>query len=564
MKTAYVILAFPVFIFLALSVTLDFGSMYSIYPEQDYTLYLTARSLGLDGDIAHTREDSDRFFKELNHRPVPILLVQKKILDASGEYRSYLAYYAPDVLAVVLMPFVCVFGFRGILIFHTLLMAALYWAGYSFYRSGSMDHTSTAFRTLATFILIPLPILFLIPTHHLFLFVLCASALSFAFRGYPVLSAILLAAAASTQPWALVLAVPLVSGWQFYRDSDSEKSSGAIHHIWRFILTLIVALFLVWAFERLLYPPDLTSEARWMKTYVDIPLATVWDSLPVRKVSLISRPEMQRVMDFFFGRNTGFFLYGFAACSLILSSLWWVGDKQVRLGILFVILFLVVVSVADPTVWNFATFVNDFWVMLCAYACFHIAHAFHRRQLAIIAFLSLIFVGPLLSNPLGAVTGYASYVHEYPFALFPAEASLAGQVGNMRTPDYQFTETTTRIYFLNDHFYKEDDFFWVQGESTLEFLMESKPDTRAQLLIRNGSVDNRVEVRMGGKSESLTLPPAASAQIEIGSGQSIRQIGNRQYIHGTIQSRSGYVPKLLSRDNPDNRFLGCQVYLETH
>src|SRR5438552_3531228 len=116
MKAAYLVLAISSFVFLALAITLDLGSLVTTYPQYDLSSYLAARSLARDGDLAYSSADSDRYFREHGQRPSHFQAVKKKVISRAGEYREYPVFYAPGIYTFLLIPFVAAFGFHGVLL----------------------------------------------------------------------------------------------------------------------------------------------------------------------------------------------------------------------------------------------------------------------------------------------------------------------------------------------------------------------------------------------------------------------------------------------------------------
>src|SRR6187399_8380 len=102
MKTAALILAIPVFIFVGLTLTLDIGALLPLIPDYDYTPYLAARSLARDMDLACTQADSDRYFRETGSRPSHFRVADRRVLFSSGDYRQYPVFFEKDLFVFLL------------------------------------------------------------------------------------------------------------------------------------------------------------------------------------------------------------------------------------------------------------------------------------------------------------------------------------------------------------------------------------------------------------------------------------------------------------------------------
>ena len=282
MKAVYLILGAPVFAFLTLAFTLDLGSLIAAYPDSNITAYLCSRSLSKDLDLAYTSNDSDRYFKEVLRRPSRFEVVQKTFRASSNESSRYTVLYYPDVYVFFLAPFTGLFGFQGILVLHALLIGVLYGIGYFYYRIKTEPSFLPALNSLIYFTLVPVPILFLIPSHALFLLVVISAAIFAGIRGKLILSALLLALAFSTQPWALLFALFLAGYWQHI----GQKKDLA-----RFAMVLFLAVLCVWGIEQMMYPRGSISEVRWVPDVLTRPIADVWNTLPEVHVTIFCKTK---------------------------------------------------------------------------------------------------------------------------------------------------------------------------------------------------------------------------------------------------------------------------------
>ncbi len=556
MKSTHLILIIPFLVYASAALVLEPGALLPLFPDADLTPYLAAVSLGKDGDLAYTREDSDRYLRQYDSRPFPFRVLQKKMIDSSGKYRTYFAYHYPELFLFLLVPFLALLGFRGWLVLHALLILGIYVMGWIYYRGKDRDAVSPAINSVVYFSLIPLPALFLIPSHHLFLISLCAAALFFGLRGWPILSALCLAIAASSQPWAALFCLFLIGYWQATQKDRAENP------IPRFVIAIILAFFAVWGLERLMYPVANISEPRWVIAGNHPPLSDIWKSLPDATRYSWAVPDSQHLIDFLFGRNSGFFVYAFVAGALLLSSLWLIRDSLVRVGLLFVVLYFAAISMIHPSLWNAESFANDFWILLCPLPFFLVPLIRPKNLFLSIVIPAAFLVCPLLSNPLGAIINRPFYAYSFPYKFLPVEVTLTGRSGITKDPAYQQAFSGGRIYFLNDSFYKEHTFFWLRGESTLEFLLQLNDPKAIKLELRNGVLESKITLKFNDTEEQIRLTTTEIRIIDISHHLKSRiQYEGRFYIHGKIRSNSGYVPGLLSRDNPDYRFLSCQVHI---
>ena len=556
MKSIHLILIIPFLFFICAAIILNPGELQSAYPDADWTGYLAAVSLAKDGDLAYTREDSDRYFREYDSRPFPFRILQKRIMNSTGQFSNYYAFHYPEIFVFLLVPFVGFLGFSGWLFLHALLVMGIYFTGWIYYRGKDEEAYSPAINSVVYFTLIPVPVLFLLPSHHLFLLAMCTAFLFCGLRGWPVLTAIFLALAVSSQPWSAIFCLFLIAYWQI-----TKKTAGA-NPLPRFMIAATIALFAVWGLERLMYPVANVSDPRWVTTGSHPPLAGIWSTLPDARMYNWSSPETQRMIDFLFGRNSGFLVYAFTAGALLLSSIWVLRDPLVRIAWLFVILYLALVPFIHPSSWNAQSLAHDLWILLAPLPFFLVPLIRPKSLFICIAVFAAFFSGPLLINPLGAITNRSDYSFSFPYKFLPVEVSLAGRAGITKHSEHQQNFSGGRIYFLNDNFYSENHYFWLRGESKLEFLLELGKTQNMFLEFRNGVLENKITLKFQDSEETIRLSTAEIRKIDLSLHLRNRILyEGRTYVHGEIHTNAGYVPGLLSRDNPDYRFLSCQIHL---
>ena len=550
-KTISLLAFIPILFFLIIAATVDFSPLLRFYSDYDLTSYLAAKSIANDFDLAYTRTDSDRFFREELFRPSRFFVKEKRIISSSGGMREYFVFYDPDLYVFALIPFVKLFSFHGIFVLHALLIGLIYILG--------SLHFKDSRNAVLYYTIVGVPFLFLIPSHHLFLFAAVSASIFCAFKGRHAMTAIFLAIATSSQFWSILLAPFFL---YFWKNSKEDRVSEL-----RFIFSLAISLLAVWGIEYAMYPTKAVSETRWILDLTDRPLKEVWNQLPVVDSHMIAYPELQRLLDLIFGRTVGVFVYGFAGCAMILAAIWLWRETFVRSALLFVFLLLCAAVFTDPFHWNLRVFASDFLILLTAIAFFLFPLFSRRATLLAVLIPSLCFVSPVLANPFGAVGDRYYYLQTFPYRFFPVELSLVGKIGRTARPDLRFDFNGGAVYFLNDSFYHDQGFFWVRGESRLEFLLEQDATSRLTALrVESGSVDDHVIVTIGDRKEEFRLAPneAADLNLKLFDRQE-REFEGKYFLHGKIESKNGYAPKLLSRENPDYRYLGCQIHLiENH
>jgi hypothetical protein len=555
LKPSHLVLLIPFLIYLAVAAILDPGTLVSFFPDRDLTTYLAAVSIGKDGDLAYTREDSDRYLKLYDQRPSPFRVVSKKVLDSSGKYEQKYTFYSPEIFTFIIAPFLLLFGFRGWLVFHALLILIIYLIGWVYYSGKDEDAVSPAINSVVFFTLIPVPILFLLPSHHLFLLAVSCAAIFFGIRGFPVICAILCAVLFSSQPFAAIFCLFFVAHWQLTRASANIR---------RFVIAAVLAFFVVWGLEMLMYPASNVSNPRWVTSGTHQPLAQIWNTLPDARTYFWTSPDVQRLADFAFGRNSGFLIYGFAAGALLLSTVLLLKDSLIRSIWMFAILYVAFLCFWHTSSWNTQSFVNDIWILLCPFAYFAAPLLRPKTLFITIAVPAAFLIGPLLINPLGAIIHRSYYSYTFPYRYLPVEVSLVGRAGITKDPLFRQSFQSCTVYFLNDRFYKEEPFFWLQGESSLEFLLQYNDAKQLFLELNNGVLENSIGLKIGDSEIPIQLNTAENRTIDLTPYLSnAKYFEGFYYLHCLMKTGSGYVPGVLSRDNPDYRFLSARVRLWT-
>jgi hypothetical protein len=106
---------------------------------------------------------------------------------------------------------------------------------------------------------------------------------------------------------------------------------------------------------------------------------------------------------------------------------------------------------------------------------------------------------------------------------------------------------------------------WVPGEGETRFIIQSRsPLTQIELVLRNGLMPNRIQIRTGGSS--LTELPFERRQrerlsIPLDQGLHFEGPDGQEWIYQlVVRSIKGFVPS-QERDSEDRRRLGCYVVL---
>jgi hypothetical protein len=117
-----------------------------------------------------------------------------------------------------------------------------------------------------------------------------------------------------------------------------------------------------------------------------------------------------------------------------------------------------------------------------------------------------------------------------------------------------------QIYFFDDNAFVEGDgTFWVKGQSRAEFLIKTdRPVRRLLLTLNAGPAPVRIDARLGGRSQDITLQPGESQQIAFTMGDGYPYQGTWPVWTASISSSTGFVP-IFYGESKDTRYLGVHV-----
>src|ERR1044072_10016462 len=124
-----------------LAFTVDFPRTAQGFKSDEATYYMMTYSLTEDGDLAYTKEDLVRVWREFPSGPSGVFLQQGRTFRGTPDPDPRRLYYGKSfIYPLFAAPFVKVFGTNGFLVLHALLLSLVILCGYLFLhaRSGSV------------------------------------------------------------------------------------------------------------------------------------------------------------------------------------------------------------------------------------------------------------------------------------------------------------------------------------------------------------------------------------------------------------------------------------------
>ena len=200
--------------------------------------------------------------------------------------------------------------------------------------------------------------------------------------------------------------------------------------------------------------------------------------------------------------------------------------------------------------------------------------------------LSALFVSPLISGPFFATRNPAEHSKTGLFRWLPTELTMVNDLPINVVPSRirQPLGGTPPIlaYFLDDNVYnRENDAFWVRGESSADILLRARIKTEADAagvelsrtlriekltaILESGPRPNRIVISTGGDRKIIDMAPSSQQTVELAMPHGMpykydpRFPTNYVYMV-SISSSTGFVP-MFENGAPDSRFLGVMVRL---
>ena len=151
--------------------------------------------------------------------------------------------------------------------------------------------------------------------------------------------------------------------------------------------------------------------------------------------------------------------------------------------------------------------------------------------------LSGLFVAPLISGPLYAARNPSEHGKTGLFRWLPTELTMVNDLPINNGPDTRFRQPLggtppMLAYFIdNNVFNRENDAFWVRGESSADILLRARIKTEADAagvevarslridkltaILETGPKPNRVVISTGGDRRVVDMAPSSQQTIAL-------------------------------------------------
>jgi hypothetical protein len=588
----------------ALALTVDFPRAAFGFKSDEATYYMMAYSLTEDGDLAYTKADLNRVWREFPGGPTGVFLKKGRTIHGAPDPDPNRLYYGKSfIYPLFAAPLVRVFGTNGFLVLHALLLALVILCGYLFLHARSAPLVSAVLASgFVMASVVPVYFVWLMPEVFNFSLVFLAyfcwlykevarpedspRGTHWLFCGRSdVLAAVLLGIATFSKVTNAPLFAPLVlwQGWTLVR-RRSVRGLKIVVSACAFVL-LAGGLFGI----NKLISGEWNYQGGVRDTYyVEFPLQ---NDVPKSELGhpssregfhsdIIFNPRTftsnltHNLEYFFIGRHTGlvgyFFPAVFAMGAFLLSPRGRPGWQWLVLasGLLQGLIFLV----ATPYTWSGGGvgnryFFSGYGVMLFVLPPIQSLGAGFAEWA-----IGSLFVAPMVLNPFVASFHPAANARSGPLRLLPVELTLVNDLPVNNEPEHArrwFGDTGQGdpgflVYFLDDNAYdrEADKSFWTRGRARAEFIIKTdRPIRRATFTLTAGPVATDARVTIGRRSQDVHLEAGDTRDIVFSMPPGVpyeKEVAALAWT-ASVSSSGGFTPIFFEPNSTDSRYLGVRV-----
>jgi hypothetical protein len=634
-------------VLLAWALTVDFKRSVNGFFGDTATYYSMGHSLAADFDFEFRREDLVRVWLEFPTGPEGIFLkrgrdVQGVTLSSSPPFFEITS--APDVdtgrlyygkafiYPLFAAPFVWLFGTNGFLVLHAVLMTLCFACAYGFLVARSAALPSLLFAVAFLLLSVaPVYMVWLTPDF----FNLAVVLIAYFFWAYKevvaesstacvgqirrrwlmtprsdVIAAILLGIAAFSKPTNILLIGPLLALLAWRRNWVRGVVVGTTFAaVFVGLFAWNVAITGEWNYQGgedrgTFYSADPDAAGPRIGGFPFQTERHTFDTTGIIRetnrvpVEVLATPDAllhvfrRNIGYFFFGRHTGFVPYFFAGAVAMVLFLWrprqrpawqWL-TLAAGLGSAIALILYMPYSYSGGggPVGN-RYFLGVYPVFL------FVTPPLATLTAPLVAIVgSALFTAQLVVNPFTVSFRPAEHVKAGPYRWLPAEMTLLNDLPMNVTPHKVKVPLggvpPVTAYFLDDNAYaREQDAFWVRGESRAEFMLRAPVVTEVtdageiqrslrirqlEVHLETGAEPNRVTVDTGAGAQVVEIPAHDRRTITLpmpdGVPYHLDPRFPMNYVYAmSIESESGFIP-MFAGGGGDSRFLGVFVRIVPH
>ncbi len=554
------------------------------------TYVAMALSAAYDGDLVYETVDIARFYEVYEEGPSGIFL-KTGAGDQVGYDRLY--FGKAYVYSAVAAPFVRLFGLNGMFVLHVLLFAGMVFAAYAFVAARSRPGAALMY-VLAFFGVS------IVPVHAVFLSsdFFHVAAVTFAYflwcykevappRDGPwgaflrgpasdITAAVILGLITFSKPSHLLLIAPLLALAAHRR----RFAHGAV-------IGIVFAVVTAGGFlSNAAISGELNYQGGNRKTFYDTypferPEAT-FDTLGVSMTTneiIIDEPSLRRsamllaenVRYFVVGRHFGFlpfFFPGVVAVTLFLLAR---GDRRSwQWATLGTVAFTAVALAAYmPYTWSGGGGPPGNRYFLSVYpVLLFLTPRLASFTPAVAAFAGgTAFIAHVLINPFSAAKEPYLIAERGLLRMLPVELTMINDLpvslDRKRSRITYDSEPELMLYLLDHNVHPSSlTEFWVNAERRGDVILRSPERLEAVTVTISSPVPNEATVSLGGDTATIALQPGVEATVTLRS-RGVYSLQRWAYVL-SVETTSGFIPKLGRFGSVDARYLGARVRLTPH
>jgi hypothetical protein len=583
-----------IFLFaLGFSVSVNLPVIHNNFLFADQAVYYAlTQSIAHDGDLEYTKKDLIRYYHDFAAGPQGIFL--KKAKTGKIYYAKSWAY------PLFAAPFVRVFGANGFFVFHSFLLLLILLMGRSYLASANGPVRSLLYllsflfaSVAAVYYLWISPDFFNLCLVFSILFLWAykirrreippaaaasGKPLSFLLSpGSDYLAAFLAGIAVFSKPPNIVLIGPLVLYSLYEKKILRALLLGVI---------FVLALVLLFGTNYLL-----TSEWNYQggerKTFIgNFPLEK--DTFTFDSIGSVMTSEnyFQRflippkfivlnVFYYFFGRFTGIAWYFFPA--LLALILFFTARRRFHDWLLLAALAggILIYIVLTPEFYGGGggSLANRYFLNIYPLFFFLPGEKKTWRQIVLIWLVAALFIAQILVSPFRSSAQPATHAKRFPFKALPVEMTQVNHFPTNTNPNafrvhiWPDKPQPQRefIHFLDDNFYErlEPTGIWTRGDKTCELILKTYYPLRevGVHLLNNPRANNRIRVRVDGKTQNIVLQPKQRGTLRFPVGNGFR-VESRYHYRIKIRAEKGSIPYYEDPSSLERRYLGVFFELE--
>jgi hypothetical protein len=590
-KKAALTVVFLIFIFsLGFSLVINLPVIHENFLSDDQAVYYAlTQSIAFDYDLEYTKKDLVRYYHDFSAGPQGIFL--KKTASGKIFYAKSWAY------SLFAAPFVRLFGYNGVFVFHSVLLLLVLLMGFRYLALFNRPNLSLAF--LLSFLFGSVAGVYFIWISPDFFNFCLVFAILFLWLHKLRRREVLAETSAEGRPPTFLSSpasdylAALLTGVAFFSKPPNIALMGPLvlyplvqKKVGKALLVMLIFALTAGIFFSANYL--LTSEWNYQggerKSFIGkFPLekeGVTFDSTGTTMTSegyfekflLPPKFVFYNIFYYFFGRFTGLSWYFFPA--VLALVLFFMGRRRLDQWLILVTLasgiLVYIILMPDNYGGGGGTLANRYFLNIFPLFFFLPDEKKTWRQVVLIWVVAAVFISPILVSPFRSSAQPATHAKRFPIKALPLEMTQLNNFPTNTNPNAFRVEVGSPehkgfLHFLDDNFHPklEPNGLWTRGDKTCEMILKTYYPLQeiAVHLLNNPRANNEIRVKVQGKTESAILQPQQrdTLRFPVGNGFQVEQ---RYLYRIKIKAAKGAIPYFEDPTSKERRYLGVFFELE--